>query len=110
MDFATLFFLLVVFHMLADYPLQGDFLAQAKNRNTELGKSFWPHALAAHSFIHAGGVFMVTASLWMAIAEGLIHAATDWMKCEGRISLNVDQAIHIGCKLLWAALIVLEVA
>lgn len=110
MEFVTLLFLLVFAHMLADYPLQGDFLAQAKNRNTKLGMMFWPHALAAHSIIHGGFVLLLTASIWLALAEILIHAATDWLKCEMRISLNVDQAIHIGCKVLWAALVVMGVA
>jgi hypothetical protein len=26
------------------------------------------------------------------------------MKCEGRFSLNTDQAIHIACKIAWFAL------
>lgn len=103
-EFLSLLFLLAFAHALADYPLQGDFLAQAKNRNTALGKLFWPHALAAHSVIHGGFVLLLTGSLWMALGETLIHAATDWLKCENRISLHTDQAIHIGCKVLWAAL------
>lgn len=106
MELLTLLFLLIFAHALADYPLQGDFLAQAKNRNTPVGKLFWPHALAAHSFIHGGFVLLLTGSLWLALAETLIHAATDWLKCENRISLHADQAIHIGCKVLWVALTV----
>lgn len=101
--FATLLFLLVAAHALADYPLQGDFLAQAKNRNTALGKLFWPHALFAHSMIHGGFVLVITGSLTFAVAEVAIHAITDWLKCEQKISLNVDQVIHIACKLVWAA-------
>lgn len=110
MTFLTLLFLLIVVHMVADYPLQGPFLSEAKNRNTAVGKLFWPHALAAHSLIHAGGVFLLTQSLWLALAEAVIHAATDWLKCENRISINVDQAIHIGCKVLWAALSIWSIA
>lgn len=105
MDFATLLFLLLAAHALADYPLQGPFLSEAKNRNTAIGKLFWPHALAAHSMIHGGAVLMLTGSIWLAGLEVLIHAATDWMKCEGRISLNVDQLIHVACKFAWAAII-----
>ena len=102
--FAMTLFLLVAAHALADYPLQGDFLAQAKNRNTPIGKMFWPHALLAHSMIHGGFVLLLIGSLWLALAEVAIHAATDWLKCEGRISLNVDQFIHLACKLVWAIL------
>lgn len=107
MEFTTLLFLLVAAHALADYPLQGDFLAQAKNRNTALGKLFWPHALFAHSMIHGGFVLLLTGSIWLALAEVLIHAVTDWLKCENRISLNVDQAVHIACKVAWAAAVAL---
>lgn len=106
-DFVILFFLLIFAHALADYPLQGDFLAQAKNRNTAVGKVFWPHALFAHSVIHGGFVLVLTGSIGMAIAESVIHGITDWLKCDNKISLNQDQVIHITCKLLWALLTVL---
>jgi hypothetical protein len=107
MDFAMLLFLLLVGHALADYPLQGDFLAQAKNRNTAIGKVFWPHALAAHSVIHGGFVLLLTGSLWLALTEVFVHAITDWLKCEGQLSLNQDQAVHVACKVIYAAAVVL---
>lgn len=100
----TMFFYLLVGHALADYPLQGEFLSQAKNRNTEVGKIFWPHALTAHSLIHGGFVAVITGMIWLGVAEMIAHAATDWMKCEGRISLNIDQFIHIACKVLWVVI------
>ncbi|SIT25252.1 DUF3307 domain-containing protein [Achromobacter sp. MFA1 R4] len=100
---AEMIFLLVVAHALCDYPLQGDFLARAKDRNTKLGKMFWPHALFAHSMIHGGAVLLITGLLPLAIAEVIIHAVTDWLKCEKRIGLNTDQAIHLLCKIVWAA-------
>lgn len=99
-------FLLIVAHFLADYPLQGPFLSEAKNRHTAVGKIFWPHALTAHAMIHAGFVAVITGSIALGLAEAVIHARTDWLKCENRISLNVDQAIHLGCKVLWAAIAV----
>lgn len=104
--YLTILALLVFAHNLADYPLQSDFLAQGKNRNTALGKVFWPHCLAAHSVIHGGFVGVITGSLYLAIAETAIHAATDFAKCEGKISMRVDQSIHYGCKFLWAGLFV----
>lgn len=107
MQFATLLFLLVAAHALADYPLQGPFLSEAKNRNTAIGKAFWPHALFAHAMIHGGLVLLITGSIYLAAAEVCIHAGTDWLKCENRISLNADQAVHIGCKVVWAAAVAL---
>jgi hypothetical protein len=97
-----LLFLLVAAHALADYPLQGDFLSQAKNRNTAIGKVFWPHALFAHSMIHGGFVLLLTGSIWLAVAEVVIHALTDFLKCDNMITLNTDQFIHLACKFAWA--------
>lgn len=104
---AELLFLLLVGHALADYPLQGQFLAQGKNRHTDLGRDIWPHALAAHAMIHGGLVTLLTGSAVLGLAETAIHAATDWLKCEGKISFNVDQAIHIACKVVWFTLVTL---
>lgn len=103
-NFVFLLFWLIVAHALCDYPLQGDFLAQGKNRNTAVGKLFWPHCLFAHCVIHAGAIALITGSIWLGLAEGVIHALTDWLKCENRISFNTDQFIHLGCKVLWAVI------
>lgn len=105
-EFAHVLFFLVFAHCLADYPLQGEFLATAKDRNSSLGKLFWRHALFAHSMIHAGGVALVTGSIALGLCEAIIHGFTDWLKCEKRISLAVDQAIHFACKIVWAAVAV----
>lgn len=102
--FLTILFWLVVGHSLADYPLQGDFLANGKNRNTPIGKIFWPHALFAHSMVHAGFVALFTGSVALGVAEAVVHAVTDFLKCENRIGLRTDQTIHFGCKVLWAAI------
>lgn len=105
MNALALFAALVFLHALADYPLQGDFLAKAKNRTAPIpGIPFW-HALWAHSIIHGGFVGIATGSLWLGLAETLIHAATDDAKCRGKISYNTDQAIHIGCKAVWALVV-----
>src|SRR5205814_4839648 len=95
-DTATMLFLLLAGHASADYPLQGQCLAEGKNRHTALGKVYWPHALAAHSIIHSGFVTAITGSAALGVAEAVVHGVTDWVKCESRISLNMDQAIHIA--------------
>lgn len=100
-----LLFLLLAGHALADYPLQGQFLAEGKNRHTELGKVYWPHALAAHALIHGGVVTILTGSAVLGVAETALHALIDWLKCERRIGLHADQALHVACKFLWFALV-----
>lgn len=104
-DFSMMLFLLIAGHAVADYPLQGEYLSVAKNRHTEAGKIIWPHALMAHAFIHGGFVALITGNVWIGLAETVAHAATDWFKCEGKISFLTDQAVHIGCKLLWVIVV-----
>jgi hypothetical protein len=101
----TVFALLVVGHAIADYPMQGDFLARAKNRTAPIPGVPWYQALMAHAGIHGGFVGIITGSVWLGIAEFLIHAAIDDAKCRGRISYNTDQALHIGCKVLWVLIL-----
>ena len=97
-------FAMLVGHALADYPLQGDFLAKAKNRDAPIPGVPWWQGLGAHALIHGGMVALVTKSNALGVAEMAIHAITDDLKCRGKLSYNQDQAIHIGCKVLWALL------
>lgn len=101
-----LFASLVVAHALFDYPLQGDFLAAAKNRTKPLPGVPWYQALIAHAIIQGGAVWFLTGSPLLGLAETLIHAVIDDLKCTNKISHNTDQAIHIGCKALWAGIAV----
>lgn len=101
-EFIRLFALLCGAHFLLDYPLQGDFLSKAKNRAAAIPGVPWYQAMTAHCFIQACGVWLLTGSAALGVAEFLIHFATDDAKCNGRISFNQDQAIHIGCKVAWA--------
>lgn len=96
--------LLFAGHALCDYPLQGDFLAKGKNHKAPIPGVPFYHCLAAHALIHAGMVYLITRSFWLALAELTIHTMTDYAKCDGRISFNQDQAIHYACKLLWGIL------
>ena len=94
--------LLLLGHFLADYPLQGDFLARAKSRYLPVAGVPWYQALLAHASIHAGSVFLVTGSLLLASAELISHCVIDDLKCFGRISFNTDQIAHVICKVMWA--------
>lgn len=99
--------LLLVVHALADYPLQGDWLAKAKNRTLRPvpGETIWPSALASHAGIHAGGVLLVTGSWTLAAGELAAHALIDDARCRGVIGYNTDQALHVCCKLAWVAIL-----
>lgn len=100
-----LFAAMVVGHAIADYPLQGDFLAKAKNRAMPIPGVPWFQALGAHAVMHGGMVWAITGSVWFGLAETAAHAAIDDAKCTGKLSFNGDQALHIACKLLWSCLL-----
>ena len=102
------FLAMVAAHALADYPLQGDFLSKAKNRAAPLPGVPWYQALGAHAIIHGAAVGYITKSPALGIAETIVHAITDDLKCNGKLSFNQDQAIHLGCKALWSALAALK--
>ena len=97
--YLTLFILLTFGHFLADYPLQGDFLARAKNLVNPIAGVPWYQAMAAHCGIHAGFVFLITGSFLCTGIEFVFHFLIDVSKCEGKISYNIDQAMHVGTKI-----------
>lgn len=114
----TLFFALLIGHVIADYPLQGYYLSLAKNRHADLSKLFgsdapprglWLHALTAHSLVHAGTVWLVTGSPVLGLLECVLHWFIDFAKCENWTNYTVDQLLHVVCKVGYVALIAYKV-
>ena len=103
----SLLLLLIAWHALADYPLQGDFLARAKNRTAPIDGVPWYQAMGAHATIHATGVAVLTGSMWLGLAEFIAHAMIDDAKCRGRLTFNQDQGLHVVCKIVWAGALTL---
>lgn len=102
-----MFFALMIGHAFADYPLQGDFIANFKSPKTKLGKeTVWPYVLGAHCLIHAGFVWAITGSVWLAAAEMVAHWFIDIAKCLGFTNFHIDQWLHIACKAAWVAITV----
>lgn len=98
------FLLMVFWHFLADFPLQGDFLAKNKDPGTGFGyQPIWPWCMSAHCAIQAGGVYVITGSWILAVGEFICHWGTDYVKCRGKITFGQDQFIHIAQKLVWSA-------
>jgi hypothetical protein len=105
-----LFGALLAGHAVCDYPLQGDFLARAKNRTAPLPGVPWYQALGAHAIIHGGTVALLTGIPLLGLAEAAAHAFIDDLKCTGRIGFNADQALHVACKAAWAIVAVAVVS
>lgn len=107
MNGPELLFWMLVGHALCDYPLQGDFLARAKNRANPLPGVPWIHGLLPHAALHAGAVALVTGSVWLGLAEFIAHCLIDDAKCTGRFGFSpstdfhIDQGLHVLCKIAW---------
>ena len=92
---------LVGAHCFFDYAGQGDFMSNAKNSAKPIPGVPWRTVLASHAAIHGAAVALITGIWWLFFAEAVIHFVTDRAKCEGKMSFNQDQAVHLGCKAGW---------
>lgn len=101
MNAFAMFAALIGAHAVCDYPLQGDFLAKAKNRKLPIPGVPWWQALGAHASIHGLAVGLVTGIWWLGLLEAASHFVIDDLKCSGRIGFNADQAAHVVCKVVW---------
>lgn len=104
--FGPLLFWLLASHALFDMALQNDFIAQAKNRHTVLGRLYWPWVSGSHGLLHGAGVAFVTGSVSLGACEAVGHTLIDFCKCEGWINFHTDQSLHVACKILWLAIVV----
>ena len=100
------FWLLLIAHAFTDYVWQPPEMGWRKDPTAqppEIGKygPWWWH-LSAHSLINAGGVYVVTGNITCSIGEYTVHWLTDYAKCRGWVSTNLDQFIHLFSKGVWA--------
>ena len=92
-------------HFICDYPLQGDFLARAKNRHAPIEGVPWYHAMTAHAAMHGFAVAFITNVWWLGVLEFVCHFVIDELKCAGIFSFNNDQYFHFVCKLIWVGVV-----
>lgn len=110
-----IFFLLMVGHAFGDYAFQTEWIANNKNRNNfpkgydpalhGERETIWPYVLSAHALIHAGLVIVILGNFFYAAAEFVLHWIIDFLKCDKRFGIRVDQWLHIICKLLYVIII-----
>lgn len=115
--YPELLFFLLAGHALMDYSLQNETMATCKCRSGDhpVAKSVpWYYWLTAHAVLHGAAVGVVvrwTGFGWdvatgLALAETVAHWFIDYGKCQKWYGIHLDQALHVGCKLLWWSLIV----
>lgn len=98
---------MIAAHALFDFPLQGDVVAENKNRNNKTSLQLsvnWWYWMASHCLSHGFAVAYLTGSWFLGFAETVTHFAIDFGKCENAYSIHVDQALHILCKIAWIVL------
>lgn len=100
----SLAILLGMAHLVCDFALQGDRMAQGKSPGHP-SEVPWPWWMAAHGSMHGLAVALITGVPLLGLAEATAHGLIDWGKCLGRYSLSTDQGLHLLCKLLWLALL-----
>jgi hypothetical protein len=96
---------MLAMHALADFPLQGPYIASVKNHNTPDPHAPWWYMMSVHAMIHAGMVLAATGSVIISLVEFGIHWLTDHQKCSGEITYLEDQVTHILLKVLYVAII-----
>ena len=105
---------LLIGHVLADYPLQGEFLATGKNRHNAShipvpgkgdAKHVWVHCMTSHCLVHATFVWIVTGLALYAFIEFVLHFIIDYIKCEDWTTYTQDQLLHVACKVIYVILI-----
>ncbi len=99
-----LLLLLAFAHFIGDFVLQSDRMAREKCPGAA-GAVPWGWWLAAHGSTHGMAVALLTGAPLLGLAEALVHALIDRLKCAGRIGLPLDQLLHLACKVLWVALL-----
>ncbi len=103
----ALFFAFAIAHALADFPLQGEYLARMKVRDQADNLPEWIIALTAHSLVQAGGVWIVSGSPILGATELGLHWLIDLGKGEGKFGYATDQMLHLACKLTYVIVLVL---
>lgn len=94
-------------HALADFPLQGEYLARMKVRDQANSRPEWIISLTAHSLVQAGGVWIVSGSAVLGATELCLHWLIDLGKGEGKFGYLTDQCLHLTCKLAYVIVLVL---
>lgn len=106
------FLVLIFAHLLADYPLQGEFLANFKGKNiiillTHAG--LWTGCIAIAGYMIGFNVGYLDIALLF-----IVHAIADYLKATNKLwykkldslkgGLLSDQLIHVGQILLFIAM------
>lgn len=103
----ALFLKLLIGHALCDFALQPTAMAMGKCKNNRENRKAgedspsWYYWLSAHALIHGGAVWFITGNIYIGTAEIGLHWMIDFLKCNNRTKMHVDQILHIACKAIY---------
>ena len=102
MLFIEMLILLIGAHLISDYVLQTDSIATGKNKHIDPAKFGvdWRYWMGSHVATHGMAVYLITGNVWLGVFEAATHWIIDCAKCDGQITLNQDQCLHVVCKLM----------
>ena len=107
----TLLFQMIIGHAIADFVLQPDAMGFGKNRNNDAQRTkgalfpHWYYWMTSHALVHSGAVYILTGNIFIASIELILHWMIDFSKCEGWFGVDMDQLLHIVCKIFYCALV-----
>jgi hypothetical protein len=116
MSVPLLIFLFAASHAVCDFALQPEAMAKGKCPSNHVDPATyprWTYWLSAHGLVHGAGVALVLLAMgmpqlwWLGALEAVSHAGIDYLKCEDRINIAVDQVLHYACKLAWVGVVVM---
>lgn len=87
-------FLLTLAHFLGDFVFQTDYIAKNKFPSNS-SYNLAAYMLFVHSFIHAGLVLILTASLTLFLIMLITHYIIDTLKVCRVINYLTDQVLHL---------------
>lgn len=103
MTFPEALFWLIAAHFVADFILQSDKMGWEKR---PFVGSTWVLWQSAHAFTHGAAVGIATGDWRLGVAETATHWIIDFYRSQRLITMGADQAMHLGLKVLWAAIAV----
>lgn len=110
MEVFSILLLLLAGHLVGDFVLQPSPMSSGKNRNNSRerfddGFPPWYYWLSAHASTHGLIVYLITGSIIFMLLELISHWLIDLVKCDKRINLHQDQALHILSKIVYVLVI-----